>query len=215
MKIKSYVILLVSCCVAAIFNYIPFSLIIGSSFSFFSFSNGVMPLLGVFGGSYGVILCVICKFLIKPSHVFSVVLVHKLPGICTTLYWVLNRFFTHVIIPLMMVCLFLIHPVGSHAFLYPLLWFIPIICYWCEMKTFFFQALSATFLGHAVGSVAWLYMFPAMSPYVWHSIIPIAFIERVFFALIMSFIRYIILFVHVQIKQNAFLRDIMYERAHT
>ncbi|QQR53566.1 hypothetical protein IPH25_01725 [bacterium] len=207
MKYKFHITMLLSCVLAALFNYIPFSVIVGSVFSFFSFSNGVLPLLGFFGGSLGAFIGVSLKFMLYPSHALSTILVHKVPGFCASLYWSLNRFITGLIIPIIMILLFLVHPVGRYAFLYPMLWMIPIVLYLIRSNSFFCQALSATFLAHAVGSVAWLYLFSTLEPMMWHALIPVALTERLSFALLMTFIRSVVVFVVCRLRNWRMVRS--------
>jgi len=76
--------------------------------------------------------------------------------------------------------LFALHPVGGQAWVYSLYWLIPVIA------TFFPErlagrALGATFTAHAVGSVAYLYMFQS-TPAFWLALIPVVAVERLLFA---------------------------------
>lgn len=54
--------------------------------------------------------------------------------------------------------LFLIHPIGSQAWFYPLFWLIPIVASYYK-QNIVARSLGTTFTAHAVGSVAYLYAF--------------------------------------------------------
>ena len=73
-----------------------------------------------------------------------------------------------ILVPVLCMALFGLHPVGSQAFAYTLYWLIPVTLYimsslvnvlprFQQFTPIFLQALSSTFIAHAVGSVIWLY----------------------------------------------------------
>ena len=71
----------------------------------------------------------------------------------------------------------MLHPVGGQAWLYSMLWVIPVAMYLMGSTYLFAQSLSATFVAHAVGSVLWLYAVP-MTPQIWLGLIPVVLLER-------------------------------------
>jgi hypothetical protein len=181
---------------------IPFSYIVGSWHSFFSLANMVSPLATYFGGFLGLFVYSALKISLYKSVALSSLVVNTLPGICANLYWQ-APFLMSVLVPLISFVLFVVHPVGCSAFVYALLWVIPISVYCIKPTQFFFKALSATFVAHAVGSVLWLYFMPAMSPMTWIMLTPIALSERIVFAVGMSVVRASIYVVATYFKRCA------------
>src|SRR5207237_10360114 len=78
--------------------------------------------------------------------------------------------------------LFIVHPIGSQAFMYSFYWLIPIGLFGLARKTLFLEALGSTFVAHAVGSVIWLYTVPTTAG-MWVGLIPIVAVERLLFAM--------------------------------
>jgi hypothetical protein len=155
------------------------SYIVGSLVSFFSVSNVITPLIGLFGGS-GVCIIIFCLRTMMTCARYS--FVHTLPGLCAGLSFSLPGYLMKVIVPGLCIFLFCIHPVGSQAILYTVYWIIPIASYFSMKKNMFFDALCATFVAHAVGSVLWLYTISSMTATLWIGLIPIVFFERLLFA---------------------------------
>ncbi len=100
-----------------------------------------------------------------------------------------------IIVPLLCMVSFMIHPVGREAYLFILYWFVPIIL--CLVEIFIpdvsanivsrtmLTAWSSTFVAHALGSVMWLYTMP-MDASMWQALIPIVALERCVFATSMT-----------------------------
>jgi hypothetical protein len=182
---------------------IPLFFMVGSWATFFSVGPAISPLAGYFGGVFGLSLYTIARLAWRfffCSSVFGVsFLVHALPGWCATAYWVVPSVIGSVLLPLSALFLFVAHPVGAQAYVYALLWCIPVLIH-CLRYTkfsfahsFFAQALSATFAAHAVGSVLWLYFMPAMQAQTWILLTPVSLGERLFFAASMSAVRLLLL----------------------
>jgi len=53
-----------------------------------------------------------------------------------------------------------VHPVGAQAWFYSMYWLLPVLLFLLPARTQFTEALGATFVQHAVGSVIWLYVVP-------------------------------------------------------
>ncbi len=125
------------------------------------------------------------------------------PTLAGSLYWSSyswNFYLAALIrlgIPATCMLLFGLHPlIGASAFSYALLWLIPIAIYCASLipqtafsraafHSVFLQALGCTYTVHALGSVIWLYTKPMPSA-LWINLIPIAFVERLCFALAMT-----------------------------
>lgn len=159
------------------------SFVLGSQAVFFSASNLSMPLIGFFGGA-GTATAVWVSLLAWRFAVgaFSLsTLAFYIPGYAAALYLATRSRLVRCGIPLCAAALFLAHPVGLNAALYSCYWLIPCLIGMGAFRSFFVQALGATFTAHAVGSVIWLYTVP-MTPETWLGLIPIVAVERLTFA---------------------------------
>ena len=96
-----------------------------------------------------------------------------------------------VLLPLLSIMLFVMHPVGSKAAVYSLYWLVPVALYATfalkpSLKarrglSLLASALSATFVAHAVGSIMWLYNLD-LTPQFWLGLVPVVPIERMMMA---------------------------------
>ncbi len=170
---------------------IKVSPILGSDFAFFSLSDVMMPLSGLFGLSFSLFMIVLRMgyriiFLASP---FSSVLYH-LPGFCASAYWAVEGVAVRLLLPLVCMVLFIAHPVGFKAAAYSLYWLIPVAIYFSPRKTVFLTSLGSTFVAHAVGSVIWLYSFD-LSSAAWLALIPLVAVERILFACAMTVVYFV------------------------
>jgi hypothetical protein len=173
---------------AAIFkcaSFLKVSFLFGSSCIWFSGINMVLPLSGAFGGVFGAGLVFLVRQLLHIMFFKTISLSFLalcIPGFCASLYWSTRSFFVHVLLPLTCVILFIIHPIGSQAFVYSFYWLIPAVFYFIPRKSLFLTALGSTFIAHAVGSVIWCYT-AFSTPAMWMGLIPVVAFERTAFAL--------------------------------
>lgn len=177
---------------------------VGSWATFFSAVSTISPLSGYFGGAVGGIFYLAFRLMWRlffgVTHVGMSWLINIFPGWCSTMFWSFPRAVGSVFVPFVSICLFIMHPVGGQAFVYALLWLIPIALYASRYTSmhienaFFTQALCSTFVAHAVGSVMWLYGMPAMKPEVWILLTPIALAERFFFAVGITLARLVVIY---------------------
>jgi len=164
--------------------------IVGSHSSFFSLTDALMPLTGVVGIGMGVFAVLMRTGLtFFKISVFIMPLVYHLPGFFASASWAYPNFFMKVGVPLLCMILFIVHPFGFYAAPYVLYWLIPIAIYFFGNKTIFLQALSATFIAHAVGSVIWLYV-KSLPTVVWIGLIPVVIFERLLYAALMTAVYY-------------------------
>lgn len=160
------------------------TMIVGSVSAFFSGTAIALPMLGYYVGSMG------CGAIIGLRLLMSSVF-HGLPSIHFLAYHVPGFFASaslnnghwliRCVLPLVCMGMWLAHPVGAASFPYALYWLIPVIIYFSKKTNLFFHALASTFVGHAVGSVIWIYTDP-MTPAIWYGLIPAVAIERLLFA---------------------------------
>jgi len=181
------------------------SFVFGSKFATFSGSCATIPLTGAFaGGLVSFVIFAASCFLrylifgIASLHVFA----FYLPGLCAAFYFSslsLSRICIRLVLPVLCIALFLCNPVGLQAFAYSLFWLIPIVIYFLDKKNIFLDALAATFIAHAVGSVIFLYTvsLPAVA---WNALIPIVALERLAIASLI----YVLYKVFDYVRKNAF-----------
>ena len=159
------------------------SFVLGSHAIMFSASNFFLPLVGLFGRTTGT--TIVWTFLLSArllSGSFSAAtLAFYLPGYCAALYLGTSSRLFRCGVPLLAMLFFVTHPIGSQAMLYSCYWLIPFVIGAGFGRSLFTQALGATFMAHAVGSVIWLYTVP-MAPAAWLALIPLVAVERLTFA---------------------------------
>ncbi len=165
---------------------IPFTNIVGSKTSFTLF-DFFAPIAGGFlGGIIGVISVLIMQlanWLIYGAHLETVALIRLFPILFAVWYFspsAKSRY--SIILPLLCITLFIIHPIGQQAFLFSFYWLIPIIMFFFKEKSILARSLGATFTAHSIGSVVWLYAFN-LPKEVWLGLIPQVALERGVFAL--------------------------------
>lgn len=181
---------IISFCVAALVTFLPFNFIVGSHAAFFSYATMAIPALGYEHSLFYVILYIFTKSLFSLSIPF-VFFLRRLPLVVATLALQKKTFHFFVILPILAMMLFSIHPVGGQVFYYSWYWFIPIGCYFFVQDTMPSRALAASFIAHAIGSVIWLYL-GQIPAHVWHGLIPLVIVERLIIAV--GMIGYVYLF---------------------
>ena len=161
---------------------VSISHIIGSSQSFTLFE-----FLGPIGGMFlGPILGAVSAFVVyglnvifhRSSDVLTLALI--LPPVLAAAYFGLKNKATAIIFPIC-IALFILNPIGRQAWMYSLIWLIPLIATFLK-KRLILNSLGATFTAHAVGSVIFLYMF-GLTPAIWMALIPVVLIERGIFTI--------------------------------
>lgn len=160
--------------VASIFKV---NFIIGSHYAFFSCFDMLAPLAGVFGISSGLAMYTV-RCLLGNWSWFS--LCSHLPSLVGA--WCLaSNSRLKFLLPLVCMILFWVHPVGSQAWGYALLWVVPVVGTYFKGSHLFMRALGCTLTVHAVGSIIWLYTV-SMSSEQWWALIPVVVVERLLFA---------------------------------
>lgn len=161
------------------------TMIVGSMSAFFSGTSFALPMLGYYLGLAGTAALIAMKLLVYslargvPSIHF---LAYHIPGFFASAALNHTHWLIRCVLPLVCMGLFMIHPVGALAVPYALYWLIPVMLYFSKKTGLFYHALASTFVGHAVGSVIWIYTDP-MTPAVWLGLIPVVAVERLLFAL--------------------------------
>ena len=86
-----------------------------------------------------------------------------------------------LLVPLVAIVAFNLHPIGRTVWYYSLFWTIPILCHFMRDRSLFLRGLGTTFTAHAVGGALWIYAFN-LPQAVWISLIPVVLVERLLFA---------------------------------
>ena len=87
-----------------------------------------------------------------------------------------------LLIPLLSIIIFNLHPVGRTVWFYSLFWFIPLLVWSFRQRFLVARSLGSTFTAHAVGGAVWIWAFNLPAG-VWISLIPVVILERTIFAL--------------------------------
>ena len=168
------------------------SYIVVSTFSFFSVSDAVMPLSGLLGFGFPLLIVLLRGSLrIALQNLTLLKLVYHIPGLCASAYWATENKLISLLLPAACIVAFLFNPVGFAAAPYALYWLIPMALYFVPQKSIFMHSLASTFIAHAVGSVLWLYTHPGMTPVQWYALIPVVAAERLLFASTMALVYYV------------------------
>jgi hypothetical protein len=168
-----------------------FSTILGleknETFTFFQFMGPIgAGIFDPFLGAFSVLLVEVANFLMKgtivdlsaPAGLFTIA--RFFPMVFAAIYFG-SKTKNTVVIPLICIALFIIHPVGGQAWLYSLYWLIPVLAiFWKD--NLFIKSVGTTLTAHAVGSIAFLYLF-STTPAFWLALIPVVAFERLSFAI--------------------------------
>jgi len=164
---------------------IPVAQLEGSKAKFMLY-DAFAPVAGAFIGSLpGVIAVFLMQFVNFLAHGAVIqdagTIIRFLPMLFAVLYFAKKGKF-NLIIPIIAIFAFVVHPIGRTVWYFSLFWTIPIIAYFLRDRFLLARALGATFTAHAVGGALWIWVFALPAP-VWISLIPIVMLERAFFAL--------------------------------
>lgn len=162
---------------------IPFTRLLGGNVKF-TLYDFLAPTAGAFlatlPGIMTVLLIQLVNFLIHPdSFTGFASLVRIFPVLFAVFYFAKNRK-TNLLIPVLSIAIFNLHPVGRSAWQYSLLWLIPIAAHFFR-KNLFLRSLGATFTAHAVGGALWVWAF-GLSREMWLALIPQTLMERTLMA---------------------------------
>jgi hypothetical protein len=158
----------------------------GKAFTLFEFFG---PMAGGFLGIGGLVVVGLAKLInfAMGGSEFSLIGLAKLTPMMFAAYYFWKKGIRGmndklgIIVPVIAMLAFWLHPVGSQVWFYPLYWLIPIAAKFLP-ENLLLRSFGATFTAHAVGSVLFLYTIPT-APALWMMLIPIVAIERSLFAL--------------------------------
>ena len=161
---------------------IPISKIIGSEQKFTLFET-MAPIGGmIIGPLLGALSALFVRLanLILDNQSFDLLTIIRFLPMMLAAFYFGTKNKKLFLIPLACIILFNLHPVGRQAWLYSMLWLIPVSAAFLK-KRLILNSLGATFTAHAVGSTIFLYAFQ-LTPAIWMGLIPVALMERGFFA---------------------------------
>ena len=164
---------------------IPVAQLAGSGAKFTVF-DAFAPMTGAFIGSIPAVIAILLmhslNFFVQGAHIQDAgTIIRFFPMLFAVLYFA-KKGKLNLIIPIIAIVVFLMHPIGRSVWYFSLFWTIPIFAYFLRDRFLFARALGATFSAHAVGGAAWIWAF-ALPSSVWNSLIPVVFAERLLFAL--------------------------------
>lgn len=167
---------------------IPFTTVLGSGTKFTLF-DFLAPTAGAFLGTVpGIISVLLMQVINIALHGFNNVgfasLIRLFPVLFGVFYFSKKRS-VNLLIPILAIVAFNLHPIGRSAWQYSLFWLIPIAAHFWR-KDLFIRSLGATFTAHAVGGALWVWAF-GLSKTMWLSLIPQTAIERTLMATGISF----------------------------
>src|SRR3989339_877695 len=169
-------------------NRINFSALVGAKNQYFTLFQFFGPIAGSFLGSvFGVIAVLFAQLadFLLVGKTFSLINVIRLtPMLFAAYYFGTKKKSLSIIVPLVAIAAFVLHPVGRQVWFYSLYWTIPIIVKILPKKysgNVLLKSLGATFTAHSVGGAAWIWAVP-MTAEQWIMLIPVTAYERLLFA---------------------------------
>ncbi|MFH0817863.1 MAG: hypothetical protein V1909_04480 [Candidatus Micrarchaeota archaeon] len=171
--------------IAALFAArINFSQVLGAESQSFTVFQFFGPMTAAFIGpalGLGAILASEVTNVILLGKSFSLFEVARLfPMLFAAYYFAKGKNPLGIALPLVCMALFIAHPIGGQVWYFSLYWLIPVIAAFFPERLAG-RALGATFTAHAVGTVAYIYLFQS-TPAFWLALIPVVAFERLLFA---------------------------------
>jgi len=172
-------------------NFSPLLGLDAGEYQFFTLFQFLGPItggfLGAMLGTISVVFTELINFVLVGKEINFVNIFRLLPMVFAAYYFAKNksRMFDDklsILIPLVCIIAFVLHPIGAQSWYYASFWLIPIVVKFFK-DNLFLRSLGATFTAHAIGSVIFLYTIPT-SPELWGVILPgVVIFERIIFAL--------------------------------
>jgi len=167
---------------------INFSPLVGADNQFFTLFQFFGPIAGGFLGSIigalAVLFAEVIDFFIVGKEATLINILRLSPMIFAAYYFGTKKKNLSIIVPIIAIAAFVLHPVGREVWFFTLFWTIPIIAKLLPKKysnSLISRSLGATFTAHAVGGAFWIWTIP-MTAGQWIALIPIVIYERLLFA---------------------------------
>lgn len=174
---------------------INFSPLTGAENQFFTLFQFFGPIAGAFLGTvWGVVVVFfsqVADILILGKSQSLITVLRLLPMLFAVYYFSTfsrarrTQKLLQIIVPLICIALFVLHPVGRAVWFFSLYWLIPVLAAVIPRKwpgQLFFRSYGATFMAHAVGGALWIYSVP-MTAGQWIGLLPVVAYERFLFGL--------------------------------
>tara|TARA_Y100000310_G_C20599206_1_gene772099 strand:+ start:103 stop:828 length:726 start_codon:yes stop_codon:yes gene_type:complete len=191
---KGLIFLIIFSVVAFISQRLNFSSLVGAENQFFTLFQFIGPVAGGFlGPLVGVITVLIAEVVnfIALGKDWSIInLARLLPMLFAAYYFGTNKGklnfkkYVGIVVPIIAIIAFVVHPVGRTVWFFSLYWLIPIIVRVLPQKfgdKLFLRSVGATFTAHAVGGALWIWTIP-MPAEAWVGLIPVVALERLLFS---------------------------------
>lgn len=169
---------------------IPFTNLLGANVKF-TLYDFIAPSAGAFIGTVPGIIAVlitqIFNLLIHGTTAINQGSILRLFPVLFAVFYFSKKRSVNVLIPLIAIIGFNLHPIGRSAWQYSLFWLIPIAAHFYRKNLpdgrldLFVRSLGATFTAHAVGGLLWVWTF-GLTKTLWLSLIPQVIMERTLFA---------------------------------
>lgn len=211
MKKKKILFTIIFAAIGFLAMQIKFTQIVGSNlkFSLFDFYGPIAAgFVGSVWGLITVILMQLVNWIVHGLAVDAATIIRFFPMLLAVLYFA-KKSKLILIVPIIAMISFWLHPEGRQAWYYALYWLIPLAMYFLHDKLLFARALGTTFTAHSVGGMLWIWTFNLKSS-VWISLIPVVWLERGLMAigLTLTFIafNYLLSLVDKKIKLTNFIK---------
>lgn len=164
---------------------VPFTKLMGAnvSFTLFDFFGPIAgAFLGPVAGVVSVLTVELVNVFVKQTPITTGAIIRLFPMLFAVVYFGLlsNKKYKEskwiLVVPLLSLIAFALHPIGQTVWYYTLFWTIPVIAYF-KRDMLLVRAVGATFTAHAVGGAAWIWAFNLPAT-VWNALIPIVIQER-------------------------------------
>ena len=167
---------------------INFSPLVGAENQFFTLFQFFGPIaggfLGAVVGAIAVLFAELIDFFVVGKEASLINILRLSPMIFAAYYFGTKKKNLSVIVPIIAIFAFVMHPVGREVWFFTLFWTIPIIAKVLPKKysnNIIPRSLGATFAAHSVGGALWIWTIP-MTAGQWIALIPIVIYERALFA---------------------------------
>lgn len=185
MDVRKLAFLLLFAILVFVGSQISFSKVIGAqnaSFTLYQFF-GPLPaaFLGLLPGVGAVFLAGLAMLVVGGAvSLFAIARLFTMPAAA---YYFGSRWEDKkaLLIPIACMLAFLLHPIGILSWFITLFWLIPVALRFFPDNALF-RSIGATFTAHAVGTTAFIYLFPT-TPEFWLALIPIILFERTVFSI--------------------------------
>ena len=185
---KRVIFLLMFAVMVFIGNRINFSALMGAENQFFTLFQFFGPIAGSFlgpvFGAVSVLGAELADFSLVGKSFSLINIVRLTPMLFAAYYFGAKKKGINIIVPLIAIAVFVLHPVGRQVWFFSLYWTIPIIVKILPKKysnNVLLKSLGATFTAHSVGGAAWIWAVP-MTAEQWIVLIPVVAYERFLFA---------------------------------